>query len=453
MQVKFWRLEKRKNSTKLPPTECNNVLDCQLKEPTNVENPTIILKQSSWNVGLNYCQIPSFGCFYFVSDATYEIGGRVSVSLSMDKLATYRAYILNYTCFVERSASDYNDYFDDEYVSNGSNIVATSRKTIPLPSPFDAKIGCYVITVVSGGDNYSAGVTDYVVNSATLGYIMQSMFSDYAMFSADEVIKSFFNPFQYVVQLKWLPVDINWFGNADDAVPIRYGWWDSGQKGIYTGDGGAHIIVNPVTLPNNIYSDFRAVSPRFTSYSMFLPGYGEVNVPNEIMYHGINIDLTIDAKTGEGRYQIITADKNDVFATYTTQIGVPMQIAQMNPQLGSVVSGGANAVGSLLSGNLIGAASNLITSAQSLMSPGTSVNGVAGNYFDITVNSNIDISCYNRGSGERATSVAGRPCYATKRLGTLSGFVKCGNASISLAGYDSDMDDVNSMLNSGVYIE
>lgn len=57
------------------------------------------------------------------------------------------------------------------------------------------------------------------------------------------------------------------------------------------------------------------------------------------------------------------------------------------------------------------------------------------------------------GSAQYPTDVAGRPLMQNVRLGTLSGFVKCGGASIALDGLAGERDTLNALLNSGFYME
>lgn len=451
MEVRFWRFEKRFNSTKQPPTECNNILDCQLKEPTQVENPTIIVKRSSWSVSLNYCHIPTFGCFYFVSDATYDTGGRVIVSLSIDRLATYRNYIMQYTCFVERSASNYNDLFDDNYVSNTENIVHRASAETHPGQNFSGS-GCYTIRCIGGGKSSTTGIQTYVTNEAGVYGFLNALFtpSQYS-FLSDEVVKSFFNPFQYVVEIKWMPVSFRSLvgGNAKTANMVA-GWFDTGQIGYELAVDGVTASTS-IAVPANIYSDFKAYSNRFSSYTMFLPAVGTIPVNAADAMSGLNSTLKIDALTGIAQYTITSGNGN--VGTYKTQMGVPMQIGQLNSSFLNMTGGLAGAVMSGISGNFVGMASDLVQSAKSAFNPTMSINGANGDKYTFVENDHIKVSVECRGAGERATSVAGRPCYKTLRLGTLSGFTKCGNASIQLAGYNSDMTEINNMLNSGVYIE
>ena len=50
-------------------------------------------------------------------------------------------------------------------------------------------------------------------------------------------------------------------------------------------------------------------------------------------------------------------------------------------------------------------------------------------------------------------SESGRPCMAVHQISTCSGFVKCVNADVEIAGLEAEKDELNGYLNSGFYYE
>ena len=71
---------------------------CKLLESTNIINPTVILGGFSdiENVSqFNYCYIPKFKRYYFISDIKNMTGGRISIEMHVDVLKTYKASILD----------------------------------------------------------------------------------------------------------------------------------------------------------------------------------------------------------------------------------------------------------------------------------------------------------------------------------------------------------------------
>lgn len=70
---------------------------CKLLESTNIINPTVILGGFSdiENVShFNYCFIPKFKRYYFISDIKNLTGGRVQIDMHVDVLKSYKNSIL-----------------------------------------------------------------------------------------------------------------------------------------------------------------------------------------------------------------------------------------------------------------------------------------------------------------------------------------------------------------------
>lgn len=123
MLVKFTKLAKRRNSTK-QPTSFISSYDVTLKAPTSLENPTILIK--GFNPELNYCLFNNN--YFFVTDVIAINNDIFEVTLEKDALATNKTAILNYVCFVERSASSYNPYINDSELSSEQRLVNTQKK-------------------------------------------------------------------------------------------------------------------------------------------------------------------------------------------------------------------------------------------------------------------------------------------------------------------------------------
>lgn len=427
-------------------------------------NPTVIVEYSKVGA-FNYAYIPKWSRYYFVDDITYTTGNRAEISLAEDVLATFKSDIDAYTCFVERSGSNFNLYMDDNLVSNTENINPSSPDRVGITNfqyPYDYGEGGTFYMRVVNNDASKEGIPIYALNASQLKKVLNFMFSEdnYKDVLSDEVVKSFFNPFQYIVSLMWVPIDPSYFDNLDKHS-VLFGWWDTGVNAAY-GVGDILISNQKISMPENPYAetDFRRYSSRFSQYSMYIPGVGTINLPTEIATSpsGLYMTLYFDATTGQAEYQFSlgSAENFNVIMSFKTQLGAPIQIGQMGASLPGVVSGGGSAIGSLLSGNIGGVIKGLVDSAKSSFSPAPSIIGTTGARTIIEDNTAIEVTVYTRGSGDIPQNQAGRPCYKNLRLGSLSGFVKCGNASVQLTDsvpYAQEVDMVNNLLNSGFYEE
>lgn len=469
MNVYMTQYSKRANSTARPADTSSYTLvaDCQLKQPSSVVNPTFILSQGSYNVNYNFCFIPDWGRWYTIDDVVYLTGQRVEVTLSCDYLATWRSNISGYTAYVERCAD--SDYYDtaveDNYLSNSTTIANSQIATTALEGGFETAGGFYVLRTVSNTGSAS-GIASYVVTLSELSNVLSFMFTDsnFTDVISDSTVKAFFNPFQYIVDIKWIPFNYSTYsGTLLNKADITFGWWDSGVTG-YLVQGtapGVPFYATSINIPDNAYSDWRRYSDRFSSYLLYLPGVGTVNISANETWEGLCCTYDLDITTGEALCILYSGHLNDshkatgcMISSYKTQLAIPIQIGQLGSTLAkttsSILSGIAGAATGNIIGNAIESAINVTTSA---LQPTPSINGTTGERFIINSNPDIKMSINNLTSCEYPTTVAGRPCYKNIRLGNLSGYVKCGGASLSLPGYDTDAETVNSALNSGFYME
>lgn len=474
MNVYMTQYSKRANSTARPADTSSYTLvaDCQLKQPSSVVNPVFILSQSSFSVNYNFCYIPDWGRWYTIDDAVYMTGQRVEVTLSCDYLATWRSNISGYTAYVERCAD--SDYYDttveDNYLSNSTTIANSQIATTALGGGFDRAVGFYILRTIGNSGTVSSftGITSYVLTLSEITDVLSYMFTDtnFSDVISDETVKTFFNPFQYIVDIKWIPCDYTTYADNYllNKTNVKFGWWDSGVNVwvIQGGISGVSFYSDSINIPDNAFSDWRRYSDRFSSYLLYLPGVGTVNISANETWEGLCCRYDLDLATGDALCSLYTGHLNDdheptgsLISTYNTQLAVPIQLGQ----LGSTVTRTTSSIISGITGALTGKGiiANAITSAldatTSALQPTPSLNGAAGERFIINQNPDIKMSINNLTSCEYPTTVAGRPCYKNIQLGSLSGYVKCGGASLSLPGYDTDAETVNNWLNSGFYME
>jgi len=106
--VHFYSFAKKVNSTARPtgtPVSYNFVL----KGPNSILSPVIqlalpITQAPNWN----YCYIPIYDRYYFVSDWDWSENRLWYASCQVDVLATYKTVIGNKQYYVLRSATEYN---------------------------------------------------------------------------------------------------------------------------------------------------------------------------------------------------------------------------------------------------------------------------------------------------------------------------------------------------------
>ena len=72
--------------------------NCKILNDTSIINPTILVDR--WNTiesfsDYNYCYIPQFSRYYFITNIVVDTRGFVSIELKVDVLMTYSASILD----------------------------------------------------------------------------------------------------------------------------------------------------------------------------------------------------------------------------------------------------------------------------------------------------------------------------------------------------------------------
>lgn len=468
MNVYMTQYSKRANSTARPADTSSYTLvaDCQLKQPSSVVNPVFILSQSSFSVNYNFCYIPDWGRWYTIDDVVYLTGQRVEVTLSCDYLATWRSNISGYTAYVERCAD--SDYYDttveDNYLSNSTTIANSQIATTALSGGFEWITGFYILRTV--GRNASAsGISSYILTYSQLASVLSFMFTDsnFSDVISDSTVKSFFNPFQYIVDIKWIPYDYSSL-QTDILLQsnVTFGWWDSGVAGYLLPStfGGVTFYATSINIPENAFSDWRRYSDRFSNYLLYLPGVGTVNISANETWEGLCCTYDLDLVTGEAICILYSGRLNDaheatgcMISSYKTRFAVPVQIGQLASTAFTTAAGIGSTLGSLLTLDIGGAIETAVNTTKSALQPTPSINGTTGERYVLQANPTIKMSINNLTSCDYPTTVAGRPCYKNIQLGNLSGYVKCGGASLSLPGYDTDAEAVNGALNSGFYME
>ena len=474
MNIRVWSsFTKRQNSTLQPSTTGSTQVTCVLKEETSIRNPSFILSDPMPSI--TYVQ--AFGNYYFVTDIINMDAHRSEVACSLDVLATYRSSILDYTAFVERSASSYDVMLRDPALSIQQNIV-TDDSVLTDISSFLNKTGMFVATVFTK----DKGLVLYLSNTLDIykGILNSGCYdaSDITDWISSKVAAAF-DLDVYIGSVKWMPLDLSSHGlNTTLTIgPV-------GVKASYIPASAVIKAASPsyrvgeyqaISLPSAIYNDFRDSDPRFTQYSITLPGIGTVQLDSAFVGSCIHNSKTIydymlvDISTGQITHSIQTSTNSQSvkFCEFKGTIAVDVPIGKSRGNVLETIAafvGGTSSAASNLAGGggspgsvISGVGQSILTGVnviEAAYCPQTSIIGGSGNHTDLYVN--CDHIWINRkvfGPKQFPLSVAGRPLMQNVQLSTLSGFCKCGNASVPVNARDADRAEINAYLNSGFYIE
>ena len=118
------------------------------KEPLTVQEATEILVTKSNNVdNANYCFIPDFQRYYYISKKEVIRNGLVKLTLVCDVLMSFKSSLLNLKVVAERSESNYSSYLVDSAKSSYNFPMVLTRQ---FPNGFGGLN--YYLTVAGGGD-------------------------------------------------------------------------------------------------------------------------------------------------------------------------------------------------------------------------------------------------------------------------------------------------------------
>lgn len=121
-----------------------------IKGALSVENPVLILQyKSDIQSNVNYVYIPEYNRYYFVTDVINLTGGRYELHCKVDVLMSFKDYILNLSCIVDKQSSKDNA---NMYLDDGSFVVQSKEfvNTINFPRGFNDN-GEFILITAGGG--------------------------------------------------------------------------------------------------------------------------------------------------------------------------------------------------------------------------------------------------------------------------------------------------------------
>lgn len=464
MTIYTWSgFSKRLNSTKQPLAASATTRTVLLKDGCDVKAPVFTL--NTLDMTINYVQ--AFGNYYFAEVKNLD-GHRSEIRCTLDHMATFKTAIGQYNGLIE-------------YCSTSSDVTITDPRNTPtalLDSTYTAlsltgvsfnTVGGYIIGVLSDNVTGDVGVIDYyTMTSAQMRAFSQELYDQ----SFIQLIQDqFTNSKDSLVSCIWVPMT----GIGGGSVNIHIG------RETMTATGG-HISDRIVSFSSGLTTiGFGAGSggagaamtylekPPYCTGIMYLPFVGIVGLDMDILAFTKNISLTgyVDILTGDIVYNVNyganrTSTYNGNLATKIpissagfdalgVATGAMTTIGGVAASIGALVTGG----GSMLAGLGVAAAGGLGAAKSAELH--TMING--GNSSAIGANlgtSPFVIIYQNIPSETNLTAFQakhGMPYFQVATVSASGGFVKCHDASVSIAGDGAEQEVVNGIMNSGFYYE
>ena len=481
----FYQFSKKKNSTKVPSSG-GTTFAIEILEPSSVLSPTIRLKTSN-PVTFNYCRIPTYNRYYFVTDWTSDHNTWIA-HLSVDVLATYASDILATRQYVLRSGSEHDEFIiDDAYIM--TKEVSSERVNVPVVSPFFNQ-ATYIFGVSNNDTSASKvnGIQYIVCDEDAAKQFMYGILngaSDYwntgSSEVTDDVVRSITNPLQYVGSSFVLPFSIT--EHVRNISTLKLGPWNVGSisakelnfpnlwGAVFDGilydrtqtlELSAHTQLLTEVIPD--YGIYLNGEP-FTERYLYAGPFGMVKLDTNMLVdiqETTRIDIRVKCDFLGNAILIVqphssaVINDNPEIARAYANIAVPIPLTQTKNDIIKWLGSFAGAVGSaaqLNIGGTIAGAANAISGIDSVYNK-PEVKGFQGSFIQ-TYDQWFVQSEFRHvsGNGYLANYHEGRPLMQMKILNTLSGFTICGKPYLALDCYEPEYNQVIDYMTNGFYIE
>ena len=506
MNIMFYQnFRKRINSTKRPSGNGELSLEGTLRDGCSMENPVIGIK----NMGnqapaqYNYAIIGKFGRWYFVDDWTYE-QGLWYAHLREDYLATWKNHIGTLEAYIDRCASTFNGNIIDTTYITGTNFI---NHHVDMGNEFynyNLSSGCFVLGIIDSNANTDSqvggAVCYYVLSPAQCRSLMNYLLGDnfltqngfpsvqtLAQDMSQAMAKAFIKPMDFIVSCMWYPLPVAYLASGSD-IGITVGYWHI-ETNIATGkllNQGTYRSLVTGELPDHPQAQTRGNYLNFSPYtriSLEIPPFGNIPIDTSFRTLGKYIisAIYIDPITGTSVLHVHMSDVNPstpealnsilngsiVYET-SGQVGVPIQLAQVN---GDYVNFASEAVQAVSSVDLIGGAVGM-----ALGGPMGAIKGAINkDVITHTANALTSLAPLVRGTGSNGSRLIttikprisiqwmplvaedneelGRPLREKRVINTLSGFIKCFEVSVDIPCFESEKSVVHEHLLNGFFWE
>ena len=490
----YTTFEKKVNSTKKPSGTAALQVDGNLIMPCSILHPVVQIKRLAADAtpeAYVYAVIAAFNRYYFVRDWLW-VNGLWEVHLDCDVLASWKTEIGDLSEYVLRTDSNTSDYngFITDTIYPATTDYEIDEYSMTSAFTDDITSGCYIVGIISGGSTNAVGaISYYAMNSSQFGYLKQKLFSDdnleimgiinsggQALVTdlSQEVLKTLYNPFQYIASCMWFPFGTSAITGKTGVNSIKIGWWDYPLAGfllyaqrITFAESGT-FTSHPQSVSRGYYLNFAPYTTR-----TLIGRFGTVAIDPAIynMMSSIGIDYVLDLITGQCRAEIFidtydTPPRGIVIAQRDFLLGVPIQIAQVGTDyLGVAVSAVNTAkaalpaaamgmitggVGGAIGAGLMAGASGIYNTLQSAM-PQVETGGTNGSFLAPAIHTKV-LSTFYKIVDENIEHV-GRPLCETRVLKNLSGFIKCAEGDHDIACMLEEKEAISRFLTSGFFWE
>ena len=398
----FYQFEKKINSTAQPTIGVGDIgLSVELKNVTNLFTPSLTITDSTFMSGgaitnpmkFTYCYIPDFSRYYFVRSWSWILG-RWECSLEVDVLASFKTGIGDATAFVLRSASDYDaDIVDTKYPTKSDCQSSSTTQSSIWHTNLDSGTitdGFYVLGIVNNDSGAMGAVSYYACSCTVLRSFMAQLYASPSWMNitdasiSNDLQKMLINPIQYIISCMYFPLSLSIVGAGWTTIStIPIGWWSitlTSPAVFYklTSTKLQHDSSLDLTIPKHPSATGAykwLMNSPYSIYQLeFFPfGVFQIDAAKLYGYDTLRCEIKTDLITGCATLYVKRKKSGSNFTgalyTVTTQLGIPISMAQMSVDLSRLGStstwalsaGMALASDTAATSDLVNAAINVIT--------------------------------------------------------------------------------------------
>lgn len=256
------------------------------------------------------------------------------------------------------------------------------------------------------------------------------------------------NPIENIISCKSIPLSLD-----GSTQKIILGNVDTGVNGDKVSNNFAKQNIGSIAITEK-YHNFLDYAP-YTNVIIYLPyvGFKELDT-NLVMGKTLSISYTVDIITGGCLCQITS--NNVKLYEFNGNMGIDIPITASNRAQveAGYISSGIGIASSVASGNIVGAVTSLINSAESQYhyASTSSPNPMCVASTNRTCYVILDRPTYQTLKSFNHTR--GKKCYLTKTINTLKGYTIC-DEHIDLSGIsatDSEKEELIKILSSGFFV-
>lgn len=480
--LEFGVVKKKRNSTYIPTTELTATQYATLKDGCSDHNPVFLLNNANNVFAFNYVKWDNW--YYFIDDVVRERNQLVSVHCTLDTLATYKAEILQTTCFVAYSSVSGGSWLPDTRIPQLNNVsVASASYTLPFFGNFTMNDVGFYLTVIGK----SGGCTTWDMSLGQLTALINNISSDNNSELSRIMNMSFTTAEEAIEALTYALASTNLFSNAygNAASCIRACTWtpldapNIGTGNIYLGDYDTGIFGNKadispqhgqfsISIPWQ-YSDWRRAS--FEDVYFFMPCVGMVSLASENLVNvsSLTVKYSYTVLDGNICFQVLAGSQ--VIGSYSGKASGEYPIglnrgASALDVFQTFLAGAEKTVATAAKGSILNPAGMAATGAQAVLTGidvtsaaqqkhASCIGGIGGGA-GIALTS--DAICFTVAHGSSCTpqemaSVMGAPTMKPLTLSQCTGYCECVNAHVALSASADAIAEVDRFINSGFFIE